>query len=112
MVILVSFTKIPYWIPIVVLTREFAVSGYRLVASTKKGNVIAASYWGKVKTASQMVGIFFMFLTTASFFEFLIYPLRFFDFIANMLGSIFLLISVVATIISGYDYLKNIKDVI
>ena len=57
MVMLVEFGKIPAWIPIIVLAREFIVSGYRLVAIEKGGKVIAASKWGKLKTVTQMIAI-------------------------------------------------------
>ena len=50
LVMLVEFGKIPAWIPIIVLAREFMVSGYRLIAVEKDGKVIAASIWGKLKT--------------------------------------------------------------
>ncbi|MBR5379028.1 MAG: CDP-diacylglycerol--glycerol-3-phosphate 3-phosphatidyltransferase [Clostridia bacterium] len=46
----------PAWVCIVMLSREFIVSGFRLVASTK-GKVIAAGIWGKLKTVTQMVYI-------------------------------------------------------
>ena len=51
--------KFPAWALMIVLTREFAVSGLRMVAS-QKGNVIAAGWSGKVKTASTMVGLCIM----------------------------------------------------
>ena len=57
LVMLVEFGKIPAWIPIIVLAREFLVSGYRLVAVEKGGKVIAASVWGKLKTVTQMIAI-------------------------------------------------------
>ena len=57
MVLLVELGKIPAWIPVIVLAREFLVSGYRLVAVEKGGKVIAASIWGKLKTVTQMVAI-------------------------------------------------------
>ena len=50
MVMLVEMEKLPAWIPIIVLAREFMVSGYRLVAVEKGGKVIAAYKWGKLKT--------------------------------------------------------------
>ena len=63
MVILVSMNqKIPFWIPAIVLIREFLVSGYRLVAVEKSGKVVAASIWGKIKTATQMVGLTLIFI--------------------------------------------------
>ena len=49
MLMLVEMDKLPAWIPIIVLAREFLVSGYRLIAVEKGGEVIAASKWGKTK---------------------------------------------------------------
>ncbi len=54
---LICFTglgQLPAWIVIIIISREFIISGFRLVASDN-GIVIAASYWGKFKTASQMI---------------------------------------------------------
>ena len=62
LVILVEYQKIPSWIPIIVLAREFIVSGYRLIAVEKGGKVIAASIWGKLKTVTQMIAIIACFL--------------------------------------------------
>ena len=73
MLILVEERMLPAWIPIIVLTREFAVSGYRLIAVEQGGKVIAASFWGKLKTASQMVAITLAFINinnTNIFFNF------------------------------------------
>ena len=50
------------WIPIIVLAREFIVSGYRLLAVEKGGKVIAASIWGKLKTVTQMIAVILMFI--------------------------------------------------
>ena len=71
MIILVEKAKLPAWIPIIVLFREFVVSGYRLIAAEKNGQVIAASGWGKLKTVTQMTAIIMMFLDRYSFFEFI-----------------------------------------
>ena len=59
MICLVEMGKIPAWIVIIIMSREFIISGFRLVASDK-GVVIAASYWGKFKTVSQMIMIILM----------------------------------------------------
>ena len=67
MLMLVGSGKIPYWIPAIVVIREFMVSGYRLVAVQKNGNVIAASIWGKIKTATQMVGLILAFVDKNAF---------------------------------------------
>jgi len=61
MVWFVEIGQMPGWVLLVVLVREFAVSGLRMVASDK-GRVIAAGWSGKVKTASTMVCIVLMFL--------------------------------------------------
>ena len=55
LILLVEANKIPAWIPIIIIFREFVVSGYRLIASTANGQVIAASNWGKIKTVTQMM---------------------------------------------------------
>ena len=57
MIMLVELGRIPGWIPIIVLFREFVVSGYRLIEATDGGKVIAASKWGKIKTVTQMIAV-------------------------------------------------------
>ena len=57
MILLVEQGFLPSWIVIIVIAREFLVSGYRLIAAQKQGDVIAASIWGKIKTATQMFAI-------------------------------------------------------
>ncbi len=124
LVMLVEFGKIPAWIPIIVLVREFLVSGYRLVAVEKGGKVIAASIWGKLKTVTQMISIILIFADKYNFFDFIrantdkamavqssmqIYMSQG-EIIFNAVTSILILVSVIATIFSGYDYLKNGKD--
>lgn len=56
LVTLVQQNRMPGWVCIIMLSREFIISGFRLVASTK-GLVIAAGIWGKLKTISQMIYI-------------------------------------------------------
>ena len=126
LVILVEYTKIPSWIPIIVLAREFIVSGYRLLAVEKGGKVIAASIWGKLKTVTQMIAIICCFLDKFNFGQFIfrvsseaemamnsaaIYMTNG-QFIINILSTLMLVISVIATIFSGIDYLKNGKDLL
>lgn len=126
LVILVEYGKIPSWIPIIVLAREFIVSGYRLVAVEKGGKVIAASILGKLKTVTQMIAIIFCFLDKFSFGQFIfrvsdeasavansasIYMTTG-QFVINIISAVMLVISVVATIFSGVDYLKNGKDLL
>lgn len=111
MVMLVEMNKIPAWIPIIVLFREFVVSGYRLIAVEKNGEVIAASKWGKIKTVTQMTAIIMIFLDKNAFFA--ANPsISVIDFIFNILSSTVLLISVIATIFSGYEYIKGGKELL
>lgn len=112
MLMLVEVDKIPYWIPAIVVIREFMVSGYRLVAVQKDGNVIAASIWGKIKTATQMVGLAVAFIDPNAFGA--IFKVSSFEngfyFILNLITTIMLSVSVIATIFSGIDYLKGSKE--
>ena len=71
LIILVEYGKIPSWIPIIVLAREFIVSGYRLIAVEKGGKVIAASKWGKLKTVTQMIAIICCFADPFKFGQFI-----------------------------------------
>ena len=83
----------PAWALMIVLTREFAVTGLRLVA-VQKGNVIAAGWSGKVKTASTMVGLCVM----------MVFPG------VALLNALVIAVIVVATVYSGTEYfVKNWK---
>lgn len=114
LVMLVEFGRMPAWIPVIVLAREFIVSGYRLVAAEKGGKVIAASFWGKLKTATQMVAITLAFLDTNVFFAFVSEAARNTMntpcLVLNIVTSVLMAVSVVATIFSGWDYLKDSKE--
>ena len=112
MIMLVEMEKIPAWIPIIVLSREFIVSGYRLVAVEKGGNVIAASKWGKLKTVTQMIAIILAFLDLNAFGECFLGVLQGGDLVLNFVVTIMMLIQTVATIFSGVDYLKGAKNLI
>ena len=83
---------------IIIISREFIVTGFRLIA-VEAGIVIAASKWGKIKTITQMVMIIFIL----------------FDFggvAAGITGYILVMLSVVFTIISGVDYIAKNKQVL
>ncbi len=112
MVMLVEMGKLPAWIPIIVLTREFVVSGYRLIAVEKGGNVIAASYWGKLKTVTQMIAIILAFIDVNVFGECFKGNLSGFAFILNLVVTLMMIIQAIATVFSGYDYLKGGKDLL
>lgn len=112
MVMLVEMSKLPAWIPIIVLAREFVVSGYRLIAVEKGGKVIAASNWGKLKTVTQMIAIILAFIDIHSFGECFSGSLEGGAFILNLAVTIMMLIQTVATVFSGIDYLKGAKGMI
>lgn len=112
MVMLVEMAKLPAWIPIIVLAREFLVSGYRLIAVEKGGKVIAASNWGKLKTVTQMIAIILAFVDLHSFGECFTGTLQGGDFILNAIVTIMMIIQTIATIFSGVDYMKGAKDII
>ena len=126
MLMLVEDGKLPAWIPIVVLFREFVVSGYRLIAVEKGGKVIAANIWGKIKTVSQMIAIILMYLDNFSYCKFifattvaekaigssLLVYMTTPEIILNILASVMMTISVVATIFSGWSYIKDGKDLL
>ena len=112
MIMLVEATKLPAWIPIIVLFREFIVSGYRLIAVEKSGNVIAASIWGKLKTVTQMLGLIIALIDVNSFGKFLDGSLSGINLIINIASTTMLVISVIATIFSGWEYIKDGKDLL
>lgn len=88
----VEIGQMPGWALLIVIVREFAVSGLRMVASDK-GRVIAAGWSGKVKTASTMVCIVLMFLP-----------------IPPALNTVCVAVIVVTTIYSGVEYFAKNKD--
>ena len=112
MMLLVEFGKLPAWIPIIVVTREFVVSGYRLIAVEKKGQVIAANFWGKLKTVTQMIAIVLAFIDINKFGEIFNGRLEGTEFVINMLVTILMSVSVVATIFSGWEYIKDGTDLL
>lgn len=112
MTMLVEMTKLPAWIPIIVLTREFMVSGYRLVAVEKGGKVIAASKWGKLKTVTQMIAIILAFLDLNAFGDCFSGVLQGGDLVLNFVVTAMMLVQTVATIFSGVNYLKGAKELI
>lgn len=112
MIMLVEVQRMPAWIPIIVLFREFIVSGYRLIAVGQSGNVIAASIWGKIKTVTQMIGLIIALIDINSFGQCLKGNLTGMSLALNIINTIIISISVLATIISGCDYLKNGKNLL
>ena len=95
LICLVALSKIPAWIVIVIIAREFIISGFRLIASDN-GVVIAASYWGKFKTTFQMVMICLMIADIAA---------------VSLLTTVVMWAALVLTVVSLVDYLVKNKDV-
>lgn len=102
MIVLVEMGRIPSWIVIVIISREFIISGFRLIASDN-GVVIAASYWGKFKTTFQMIMICMMIVEDAA-----LWGVGNWFFIAT---NVVMWIALALTIISLIDYLVKNKDV-
>lgn len=99
LICLVELGDIPAWIVVVIIAREFAVSGLRIIAASEQ-IVIAASWWGKIKTVTQMIAI----ITTL----FNSYQLNIIGVPVNLL---FLYLAALFTIISGIDYFIINKQV-
>lgn len=95
MIALIEMSRIPSWIVIIIIAREFIISGFRLIASDN-GVVIAASYWGKFKTTFQMVMICLMIVNLPQL---------------QILTDIIMWIALVLTVVSLVDYLVKNKDV-
>ena len=95
LVCLVAVDRIPAWMVIVIIAREFIISGFRLVASDN-GVVIAASYWGKFKTTFQIIMICLMIADLAAL---------------QLLTTIVTWVAVILTIVSLVDYLVKNQEV-
>ncbi len=94
LVCLVSTGQLAAWIVLIIIAREFIISGFRLIAAEQQ-IVIAASYWGKFKTTFQMIMIIILILDLD-------------NQIVQMLGTIFTYLALALTVISLLDYLyKN-----
>ena len=96
--------KIAAWIVIVIIAREFVISGFRLVASDS-GVVIAASYWGKFKTNFQMFAIILLMLNLGENFPAYAGGI-------HIAEQILIYIALILTIVSLVDYLAKNIDVL
>ena len=94
LICLVDLKQLPAWMVIVIISREFIISGFRLVASDN-GIVIAASYWGKFKTTFQMISVILLIVRIPAL---------------TVLTQICVWTALVLTVISLVDYIaKNHK---
>ena len=95
MICLLAVGKLPCWVVLIIIAREFIISGFRLVASDN-GIVIAASWWGKIKTNLQMFMVIFLILDLPGAW--------------HVIGQILIYAAVILTVISLVDYIaKNVK---
>lgn len=95
LICLIELNKIPSWMVIIIIAREFIISGFRLVAADN-GVVIAASYFGKFKTTFQMVAVCLLIADIE---------------VLGLVTQIVLWIAVILTVVSLIDYLIKNKDV-
>ena len=97
LICLIALDKIPAWIVIVIISREFIISGFRLIAA-ENGIVIAANYWGKFKTVSQMIMIILLLIDLGGVFD--------------ILEQIFIWLSLALTVISLITYIWQNRSVL
>ena len=99
LIALVDMGRIPAWVVIVIISREFIISGFRLIASDNHV-VIAASYWGKFKTTFQMIMVCLMIVNLGTMFHWM-----------QILTDVIMWIALALTVISLVDYLVKNKGV-
>lgn len=96
MICLIELGRIPSWIVVIIVAREFIISGFRLVAA-ENGVVIAANYWGKFKTTFQMIMIILMIMNIPQL---------------QLLTNIVMWIALALTLISLWTYIMANKQVL
>lgn len=96
LICLIEMGRIPAWIVVIIISREFIISGFRLIASDNN-IVIAASYWGKFKTTFQMIMVCLMIANIE---------------MLNIVTLIIMWIAVILTIVSLIDYIMKNKNVL
>ena len=96
LICLIEMGRIPSWIVIIIISREFIISGFRLVASDNNV-VIAASYWGKFKTTFQMIMVCLMLVNIPAL---------------ELVTQIVMWIATALTLISLVDYVVKNKNVL
>lgn len=95
---LVGLNKVPAWVVVIIIAREFTITGFRVIAASE-GVTIAASPLGKIKTITQLVAISLLLLNN--------FP---FNKLNIPIDIIMLYISLFFTVLSGLDYLLRNKD--
>ena len=97
MICMIEVDKLPAWVVIIIIGREFIISGFRLIAADN-GIVIAASWWGKAKTISQMIMIILLVADFGGVFD--------------MIGQVMIYLALVLTVVSLVDYIAKNKQVL
>ncbi len=95
MICLIELDRIPSWIVVIIIAREFTISGFRLIAADN-GRVIAASYWGKFKTTFQMFMVILMLADIPAL---------------SLVTNIIMWVALALTVVSLVDYLWKNRDV-
>lgn len=112
---LVELHLIPAWAAVIIIAREFAVSGLRTLAAAE-GTVIAASWWGKIKTVTQIAAILLLLLevniSSSEYLTNLVVNNNILNGFFNYVPNTILIIAVIITIISGIDYFVKNKNAI
>lgn len=107
LICLVEFHAIPSYVAIVIIAREFAVTGLRTIAAAQ-GIVMASNWWGKIKTALQMTIIITLLVEVnikdSVYLTNIIYNIDFFKIIFNYIAPVLVNITVIVTVISGVVY--------
>ena len=98
MICMIELGRLPAWFVIIIIGREFIISGFRLIAA-ENGIVIAANYWGKFKTVSQMIMIILLILH----FDLSVFVI---------LEQIFIWLSLALTVISLMTYIWQNRSVL
>ena len=96
LIALSDLNRIPAWIVIVIIARDFIISGFRLIAA-EKGIVIAAGWWGKIKTTVQMIMVGFLIADLKVFYIF---------------DQVRIYLALALTLISLGDYLYHNREVL
>ena len=104
MIALIELGRIPAWVVIVIISREFIISGFRLIAADN-GIVIAAGWWGKVKTAVTMIMLCILIPDIATYFPSAATGI-------HICEQILIYVSLILTVVSLIDYLVKNKGVI
>ena len=112
---LVGMQVIPSWAAVIIIAREFAVSGLRTLAASE-GKIISASYGGKVKTVIQIIAIVALLIQasvgTSKYLTSLVVGNVFMETTLKYVPNTLLILAVIATILSGVDYFRKNKKVI